>query len=1357
MTALTTLDSSLRRSLAGAAALSATAGGLLALAGSIAWAAGRWHWLSFGADRVPMAPSTSLLMFLLCLATLLRARFESRRAARVVALLCTLATLAGGALLLLQRGFGLALPLEDWLAPTPEMLGAIPVGRMSPLTAAGFVLAALAGLCAQPMAPRWQLLRSLGGCLALAVLTVASIIAASYAVDAPLLYGGATIPMALVTALAFVFLGGALLLGSGPDPWPLGMFLRTQAAGPRLEWSLLALFLGLTAGIGLVGFRYLNRAQAQAREDTHEELRAIAALKIQQLVAWRNERLGDARVIFEAPMISSRVQEWFANPGRGAARQELLDWLTALRASYHYDRAALLDAQLSPRLSVPSQAEAPAPPVCPMVRDSMHQASISLSDLHRADEHDVAHLDLVVPLVQRGGPAPSKASVVGAVVLRIDPQSFLFPLIQTWPMASASGETLLVRRDGDSVLFLNELRHLKDTVLKLRRSVNEAALPAAKGVRGDLGVKEGVDYRGVPVVAVTRPVPDTPWVMVAKVDQAELYAPLRRQARIVGAVALALLLAAWLGVTVLWRNRNQQFLQVQLVAQREGRVQAERFQHLMKHASDAILVADAQNRVLEANDRAQALYGYSLAELQRLSLSQLRAREDRDDREPRAAGLDDANNATFETWHRRKDGSTFPVEVSSRLVEIGGWRYQFGIVRDITQRKLHEAEIERLNRLYVTLSQVNQTIVRCQARDELFANICRVVVEFGRFRAAWICWPNAAGQPPTEVARHVSKVDGAPVMPGWRTGCDVVMEAIHTGKACLCPDATTDPRAACCREALTRLGVQSCAAFPLRVRGEVQGAFSICSVDPGFCSGEEVRLLEEVTADISFALDKLDKEAQQREAEAKLRFTEFAMEHISDEVFWVSEAGRIEYVNTAACQALGYAREELLGLTVSEVTADFPPEAWPAHWQKLKQAAWLFLEGNHRAKDGRVFPVEIRANYLESAGRAFNCSLVRDISERKRVERERALLAHTIAASVNEVYLFDADSWRFRFVSEGAQKNLGYPLDQLQRMTPLDLKPEFDRAAFERIVGPLVLHETPLQHFETMHRRADGSLYPAEVRLQLFEREGDRVFLAVIMDISERRRAERERQLMEAQLRQQQKLESIGTLASGVAHEINNPITGIMNYAQLIQDRLPPGSPLADFTGEIMHETQRVATIVRNLLTFARNEKQSHSPARVADIVEGTLSLIRTVIRRDQITLTVSIPENLPALKCRSQQIQQVLMNLMTNARDALNARYPTHHPDKAMKLEVRPFEKEGRRWIRMTVEDRGTGITPEVRARMFDPFFTTKPRDQGTGLGLAISHGIVKEHNGGLTVESELGKFTCVHLDLPVDNGWRL
>lgn len=258
------------------------------------------------------------------------------------------------------------------------------------------------------------------------------------------------------------------------------------------------------------------------------------------------------------------------------------------------------------------------------------------------------------------------------------------------------------------------------------------------------------------------------------------------------------------------------------------------------------------------------------------------------------------------------------------------------------------------------------------------------------------------------------------------------------------------------------------------------------------------------------------------------------------------------------------------------------------------------------------------------------------------------------------------------------------------------------------------------------------------------------------VDITDRKQAEAEKLKLESYIRQQQKLESIGTLASGVAHEINNPITGIMNYAQLISERLNPDQKqLKEFSEGVIIETKRVAEIVRNLLTFSRNDKEEHSPARIEDIVEQTLSLIRTIIKRDQIELNVDIPDNLPKLKCRSQQIQQVLMNLLTNARDALNLRYPEYDADKIISVKVRQFEKDGRRWLRTTIEDHGSGIPHEIRERIFDPFFTTKDRAIGTGLGLSISLGLVKDHHGELTFECEENEYTRFYLDLPVDNGW--
>lgn len=238
---------------------------------------------------------------------------------------------------------------------------------------------------------------------------------------------------------------------------------------------------------------------------------------------------------------------------------------------------------------------------------------------------------------------------------------------------------------------------------------------------------------------------------------------------------------------------------------------------------------------------------------------------------------------------------------------------------------------------------------------------------------------------------------------------------------------------------------------------------------------------------------------------------------------------------------------------------------------------------------------------------------------------------------------------------------------------------------------------------------------------------------------------------MEAHLRNQQKLGAIGTLASGVAHEINNPINGIMNYSQLIIDENIENEKVNRYATEIMNESSRVTYIVKNLLNFSRQDKITDSNGNIPEALEKTLSLINAVIRHDHIELIIDIKEDLPTLSCNCQELQQVLMNLITNARDALNEKYPDDNKDKIIKLSCAKYSENDKKYIRIIVEDHGNGIKEGLQEKIFEPFFTTKGRDLGTGLGLYISYGIVKDHNGRLTFETKEGSYTRFILDLPV------
>ena len=310
---------------------------------------------------------------------------------------------------------------------------------------------------------------------------------------------------------------------------------------------------------------------------------------------------------------------------------------------------------------------------------------------------------------------------------------------------------------------------------------------------------------------------------------------------------------------------------------------------------------------------------------------------------------------------------------------------------------------------------------------------------------------------------------------------------------------------------------------------------------------------------------------------------------------------------------------------------------------------------------------------------------------------------------------------------------------------------EQSRAAWSKALGA-ALSGAGAQELEIQIAPRDYAPRWYALRLAPIE-VGERVekVITIATDIEERKQSEADQARLEAQLRQQQRLESLGTLASGVAHEINNPIQGIMNYAELIVRRPDERELVEEFASEISQESQRVAVIVHNLLAFSRQETdlQASETIAVPGLVDRTLSLIRAVLRKDQIELELEFPADLPLLRCRSQQIQQILMNLVTNARDALNERRAAGSA-RWIRLSARSFAREGVVWIRVSVDDRGGGIDEAVLGRIFDPFFTTKGRDKGTGLGLAVSHGIAVEHGGRLWVENRPGVGATFHLDLP-------
>jgi PAS domain S-box-containing protein len=246
-------------------------------------------------------------------------------------------------------------------------------------------------------------------------------------------------------------------------------------------------------------------------------------------------------------------------------------------------------------------------------------------------------------------------------------------------------------------------------------------------------------------------------------------------------------------------------------------------------------------------------------------------------------------------------------------------------------------------------------------------------------------------------------------------------------------------------------------------------------------------------------------------------------------------------------------------------------------------------------------------------------------------------------------------------------------------------------------------------------------------------------------------RSNMEKEVARAEALRASHLASIGELAAGVAHEINNPINGIINYAQILANKGKEDSPEFDIFKRIIRESDRIAGIVRNLLSFARERDDSKVPTNICEVLTATIALTEARIAKDSIKLCLDIPRLAPTIIAQPQHLEQVFLNIINNSRYALNQKYAGEHDNKILKIGINTRIADKKQYLRILFYDSGIGIPQGIINKILNPFFSTKPSNVGTGLGLSISHGIVSDHGGNLLIESAEGEYTRVIVELPI------
>jgi len=487
-----------------------------------------------------------------------------------------------------------------------------------------------------------------------------------------------------------------------PKPEPSISITALDGTGKHSLARLGFVFILMLSGITAIGVSYYKNFEAQFRRQIENNLLILADLKSEQLVNWRMERLVDADLFYQNADFSGLVAAFLETPQDSQKRASLMIWLEKALLDPEYDRVFLLDAAGEVRISIPATPE-PVPFILTArSADSLASGEVVFLDLHRHEDDDRTHMSILVPIYDQ----QNESHPLGVLVLRIDPGVRLYPLIQRWPLQSASAETLLVRRDGQAALFLNTLRFQEDAALNLRISLDSQEMLAVRAILGDEGILEGMDYRNVPVVADVRPVPGTPWFLISKMDLEEVYAPLRERARQTLILFGTLILAAGAGLGAAWRQQRVRHLRAQVQGLNALRDSEEKFKLAFEISPDAISITrQSDGMFVSVNQDFERITGYTKEEAIGKTSLELNIWKHPEDRKRIIEILLKRGVVhNFEAPFLTRNGEIQGL-MSLMMIILDGVPHLLHITRDITARKLAE---ERLRASEAALQQAQR-------------------------------------------------------------------------------------------------------------------------------------------------------------------------------------------------------------------------------------------------------------------------------------------------------------------------------------------------------------------------------------------------------------------------------------------------------------------------------------------------------------------------------------------------------------------------------------------------------------------------------------------------------------------------
>ena len=732
-----------------------------------------------------------------------------------------------------------------------------------------------------------------------------------------------------------------------------------------------------------------------------------------------------------------------------------------------------------------------------------------------------------------------------------------------------------------------------------------------------------------------------------------------------------------------------------------------RLEKIAEMGDDGIIVFGEDYRIEFANAVASEITGYAKERLTEMDFRRLLSERDIGylDQMHSKVGIDESKRVCTEMEVLTEKGMKWDAEVCITIAQGGkGGVKTYAYLRDITQRKRMEREVREATKRFEKMAEMGEDGIIVFGQDSR--------IEFANQMASEIM-----GFPRDQIlGREFFSLIG-------KRDEEFLEEMVMRGEG---------------------MGQKVCTEMGIKTPQGLVKETEVC-IAPTQSEDGQIKTY----AYIRDITERKKFERELKESEEKFRNL---FERVRHGLFISSKEGKFIDCNQALLEMVGYEnKEEFLNIDIAKDLYVNPEDRRKFQRLTEEQGFVKDLEVEFKKKTGEKITVLLTAHVKrDEKGRVIDYEgLNIDISERKRMERElkeaNEFLTNLIESSVDGIIVTDTKG-NILIFNKGAENILGYNAEEV--VGKMNIRSIYPPGVAKEVMEKLKSSDYggmgKLTSFPIAHRRKDGELIEGDLSASLIYDENGKEIASVgiFKDLRERLRIERELREMQQALLQSEKLAAMGKLTSQIAHELNNPIYGIMNTLELLRTEVPPESKRRRILELSLSETQRLAEMLRNMLSFSKPEEEKRRPVKINELVEGILLVMEKQMRESNIKVETYFDETLPEVMASTNQMRQVMLNLLKNAKEAM---------PKGGSLTVRTSREDHK--VVVAIQDTGVGIPEELRDKIFEAFFTTKQKVKGVGLGLSVCYGIIKDHGGEIRVESEMDKGTTFTILLPMSS----